>query len=310
MTAFRIGFDGPAVDNGEIDVSDLAPALLAPGEFFEATNHVLNKDWAEATLKIKATEKGSFIALLSLDVSFITDILDAVTAHPDRITAADQLLDLVIKGGTIIGTPVLGALGYFGVLKRLRGQKPDSATNNDDGTTTLVVGSTALVVDQKTIILLEDFQTRAATEKFVRTAFRPKGIQAIMMDEEGGNPDEAPDLVLYPQDIASMAVPEPSADEVTTTTDTREALLKIITGQFEEGYKWRFTDGTNTFTASMEDAVFVKRLDNSEIVLSKNDTLRCVIEETQQLAGSQLKTDAKIIHVKDHISGARQLRLL
>lgn len=305
MSTFRIGFDGPAVDNGEIDVADLAPALLALGELFEAANKALNSGRADAKLKIRATEKGSFIALLSLDVSFITDILDTISAYPDRITAANQMLDLLIKSGTVIG----GTVGFFEVLKRLRGKKPDNAIKNEDGTTTLVVGPTTLLVDQRTIVLLEDFSTREATEKFVKTAFRPDGIRAVMMDDDDGIPDEQPDLVLHPADISATTVPEPSEDEVTTTTDTREALLKIITGQFEEGYKWRFTDGTNTFTASMDDTAFVKRLDSSEIVLSKNDTLRCVIEETQELAGARLKTETKIVHVKDHISGARQLKL-
>lgn len=55
----------------------------------------------------------------------------------------------------------------------------------------------------------------------------------------------------------------------------------------------------------MEDHDFLNRLDQSEVVLSKNDTLRCEIEETQTLAGNKLKTDAKIIEVKEHISGAR-----
>lgn len=305
MSTFRIGFDGPAVDNGEIDVADLAPALLALGEFFEAANRALNKDRADVKLKIRATEKGSFVALLALDVSFITDILDAVSVHPDRITAANQLLDLIIKGGTIAG----GTVGFFKALKWLKGGRPASATSNDDGTTSLTKDGTTIIVDQRTIVLLEDISTREATEKFVKTSFRQQGIKTVTLDEEDGENDE-PDLTLTKADIGAATVPEPSEEEITETSDTREALLKIVSAQFEEGYLWRFTDGTNTFTASMEDEDFVKRLDNSEIVLSKNDTLRCVIEETQQLAGNRLRTETKITHVKDHISGARQLRLL
>ena len=63
------------------------------------------------------------------------------------------------------------------------------------------------------------------------------------------------------------------------------------------------------FSVFSEDHDFLNRLDQSEVVLSKNDTLRCEIEETQTLAGNKLKTDAKIIEVKEHISGARQLKL-
>ncbi len=112
VSTFRIGFDGPSVDNGEIDVADLAPPLLALGEFFEAANRALNKDRADVKLKVKATEKGSFVALLALDVSFMADILDAVAAHPERVTAADDLMDLVIKGGSIVGGTIGGTIGF------------------------------------------------------------------------------------------------------------------------------------------------------------------------------------------------------
>ena len=39
---FGIAFEGPAFDDGEIDVRDLAPALLALGDVIQAANHALN----------------------------------------------------------------------------------------------------------------------------------------------------------------------------------------------------------------------------------------------------------------------------
>lgn len=303
MSTFKIGFDGPSVENGEIDVADLAPALLALGELFSAANQALNKDRAEAKLRIRASEKGSFVALLSLDVSFVTDLLDMVAANPDRVTAADQLLDLLIKGGGALAT---GTVGLFGALRFLRGKRPDKTEKNENGTTSITVGPTTIVVDQRTVVLLEDYRTREATEKFVGTALNAKGINKVSFDEE---PDGTPELILTKDDIAAVKVPEPEDDDKTETTTKREALVKIVSAQFAEGYLWRFTDGTNTFTASMEDQDFLNRLDRSEVVLSKNDTLRCEIEETQILAGNKLKTDAKILEVKEHISGARQLKL-
>lgn len=303
MSTFKIGFDGPAVENGEIDVADLAPALLALGELFSAANQALNKDRAEAKLRIRASEKGSFVALLSLDVSFVTDLLDIFAANPDRVTAADQLLELLIKGGTVVAG---GTVGLFYALRFLSGKRPDKTEKNENGTTSITVGPTTIVVDQRTVILLEDYRTREATEKFVGTALNAKGINKVSFDEEL---DGMPELTLTKDDIAAVKVPEPEDDDKTETTTRREALLKIVSAQFSEGYLWRFTDGTNTFTATMEDQDFLDRLDRSEVVLSKNDTLRCEIEETQTLAGTKLKTDAKILEVKEHISGARQLRL-
>lgn len=308
MSTFRIGFEGPSVAGGEIEVADLAPSLLALGELIETANRVVNKDRAEAKLKIRASEMGSFVAILSLDVSWITDMLDVIAANPDRVTAAKDLLDLLWDAGAIIGTVGGGAYGFFKVLKVLDGRRPDAVVENEDGTVSLTVGGTTLVVDKRVVNLLEDLPTREATEKFVRTSFKPKGIKEVTLDADGAG--DSSRLVLTPEDIRAATVPEPTEEETSVETVSREALLKIVTGQFEEGYKWRFTDGTNTFTATMSDPAFLNRLDSSEIVLSKNDTLRCVIEETQTLAGTRLKTDTEIVEVKQHISGARQLRLL
>ena len=76
MSTFRIGFDGPSVDNGEIDVAGLAPSLLALGDPFEAANSRVEQRSQRGEAKIKMSEKGNFIALLSLDVSLIADMLD------------------------------------------------------------------------------------------------------------------------------------------------------------------------------------------------------------------------------------------
>lgn len=44
-------FDGPAVENGEIDVQELAPTLLAMGELIQAANDKINGDNAPPPLE-------------------------------------------------------------------------------------------------------------------------------------------------------------------------------------------------------------------------------------------------------------------
>lgn len=306
MTTFRIGFDGPAIRDGEIDVADLAPALLALGDIFENANAALNQDRANAKLKIRASERGSFVALLSLDVSFITDMLDAVSANPDRITAAEDLLGLIIQGGKIVGGT---AVGLFVALRFLKGGKPDSSAQNEDGTTSITKGGTTIIVDSRTARLLTDYPTREATKTFVNRALRSEGVTTVSFTEDDAAVDHDPELTLTKSDIASVEIPEPDDDQSNETRSEREVLLRIVSAQFAEGYKWRFTDGTNTFTAEMRDEDFKRRLENAEIALSKQDTLRCLIEEVQWLSGSQLKTETSIIQVREHISGAKQLKL-
>ena len=50
-SSFRIAFEGEPFAEGEIDVNDLAPALLALGEVIQAANRALNGDRADARLK-------------------------------------------------------------------------------------------------------------------------------------------------------------------------------------------------------------------------------------------------------------------
>ena len=302
METFRIGFEGPGVDNGEIDVLDLAPALLALGELVQTANSVLNQDRAKARLIVRASENGSFIAVLALDVSFITDLLDKLAAHGQGITAAKDLTNILLAAGGGVGA--VGA-GVFAALRALRGRKIEKIVDNSDGTKTLIGGGNSVIVEKRTLILLQSPGVREMTEMFARSALRAKGVEGIriMREKDTG----APDVRLEHTDIPALSMPSQDEAEVIETTHEREGLLKIVTGQFQEGYKWRFSDGSNTFTADMKGTDFLTRMENAEIRLSKHDTLKCRIRETQTLQGSNLRTDIEITAVTKYIPGPRQL---
>ena len=306
-STFRIAFEGRPFDNGEIAVSELAPALLALGDVIQSSNRALNGERAEARLKLRATNAGSFEALLSVDVSMIDalkDMLDVVVDNPDRLIAADQLLDLVIKGGTIVGT---ATLGLFAAVKFLRGRKPDQVENHKGGFTSITLNSTTIVVDARTIILLEDLPTREALADFGSKALGIKGVEALHIGEKGS----VSDIVLTDIDKASFRVPE-AADQVDRVeTIEREVLLKIVTSHFRDGYKWRFTDGgEKPFTADIQDIEFLNQVLEGKASLSANDTLRCLVREEQTLSTNGLSKDIKVLRVLEHIPGARQLKLL
>jgi hypothetical protein len=63
---FSLIFRGPAVDNGEIDVQDFAPALLAVGDLLQAANEVINGDQAKVAVKVRSTTTACFEVDLSL----------------------------------------------------------------------------------------------------------------------------------------------------------------------------------------------------------------------------------------------------
>ncbi|GGO16071.1 hypothetical protein GCM10007972_24700 [Iodidimonas muriae] len=302
-----MAFEGEPFAEGEIDVNDLAPALLALGDVIQAANRALNGGRVHARLKLRATNEGSFEALLSIDVSMvdaIRDILDAVAESPDRVVAADQLLDLLIKGGTILGVSLTS---LFGAVKLLRGRRPDKVEDRGDGMTSITVNQTTIIVDKRTVDLLENLPTREALEDFGSKALGVPGVTSLKIGEKGSE-DE---LVLTANDRSAFKVPEPVDEEPQIDVMEREVWLKIVTSHFRDGYKWRFTDGGDKpFTADMEDAEFLNQALEGKIALSANDTLRCQIREEQKLTSAGLTKEVKVVKVIEHIPGAKQFRLL
>lgn len=301
---FEIAFEGDPFDDGEIDVRDLAPTLLAFGNVVQAANKALNGDRADARLKVAATDHGSFVAALTMDVGWLTDMLDAVSAHPQRVVAADQLMDLLIKAGTIVGG---GAVGLFAAIKVLGGKRPEKVEPRGGGTTEITINQTALVVDDRTVALLQDLPTREAVEDLGAKAARVDGLDNLRI---GTDSDEAEAVRFARSDLPSLMVP-PEPDEPDTEITHRDAWLKIVSVHFRDGYKWRFSDGgEGPFTAEMEDAEFQNKVQEGLVALNANDAIRCRLRDEQSLSASSLLKTVYVEEVLEHRPGARQMNLL
>jgi hypothetical protein len=306
-SAFRIAFEGAPFADGEIDVKDIAPALLALGDVVQSANRALNGDRAHARLKLKASREGSFEALLNIDISMIDairDMLHAVADERELITAADQLMELLLKGGTILAAPIAGLIA---AVRFLNGRRPDKIETRDDGTTRITVNETTIIVKNQTMRLLEDVATRAALEQFSERSLGVPGVSAIRIGAAGSSDA----VVLTSADRNSFRLPEPIDEAPIVEASEREVWLRIITSHFRDGYKWRFTDGgEKPFTADMADAEFIKRVQEGKVTLSANDTLRCRVREEQRLSQAGLTKEQQVVEVLEHIQAARQLRLL
>lgn len=300
-TEFSVVFEGAPFENGEIDVNDLAPALLALGNVVQSANSVLNGDRADARLKVRATKKGSFDALLMLDISWVADLLDAVSANPDRMIAADKLADLLIKGGKVAGG---AAFGLFAVLRLLKGKKPDRVETTAKGTE-ITIDQTTILIEPETLRLLEDRDTREAVQKFGNEALQISGLKQLRI----GRGDDAGTL-LNSNDASAFNLPLPEEEEPETVVSTREVWLKIVTSQFKDGYKWRFTDGgERPFTADMEDSDFLNDVLNGDTTLSANDSLHCQVREEQEVRSNGLQKSIFVEKVIEHRHGQTQLKL-
>lgn len=301
-TQFSVAFEGDPFENGEIDVNDLAPALLALGNVIQSANSVLNGDRADARLKLRATQKGSFDALLNLDVSWVADLLDVVNAHPDRMVAADKLADLLLKGGKIVGGTTVG---LFAVLAYLKGKKPNKVENTAKGTE-ITINHTTILVEPETVRLLEDRNTRQAVEKFGNEALKIEGLRHVRIGR-----DDKVEMLLDSKDAPSFNMPSPEEEEPETVVTRRDVWLKIVTSQFKDGYKWRFTDGgERPFTADMEDLDFLNNVLSGDTTLSANDTMHCKVREEQEMRSAGLQKSIFVERVIEHRQGPTQLKLV
>src|SRR5690349_3150194 len=104
---FQITYSGEALENNEMDVRELAPALIAIADLLEESNNVINGGSTKIIVNVHGSFKsGSF----GIDFTVIQNIFQNVMNffNSDGVTAATNLLDLL--GLTKIGKGLVGLI--------------------------------------------------------------------------------------------------------------------------------------------------------------------------------------------------------
>jgi hypothetical protein len=298
---FKIIFRGSAVDNGDIDVRDLAPALLALGDVFQAASDVLNGDRVKTVVRVKATEQACFEVDLSVAQTMkdvVASLLTFASENQESIAAANDLAELILKAGG--GVAALSG-GLFALLKFLKGRKPDKIEKHG-GEVHVHIGDNYFVANPKTIELAESVNVREGARKFA-SVLKNTGIESISTKPQGD-----PEEVYTKLDLPSFELPPPVEEEL--VDEVRQMNLQIISLSFKDDNKWRVTDGAEPFSAAIEDSDFLKQVANSEISFAKGDYLVCEVRERQVSTGQGLRKERIIVKVISHRPAARQMKLI
>ena len=264
-----IRYDGPALVGHEMDVQELAPALLALAEMVQLANKRFNGDAATMKVLVKAdVEQQCF----QLEIHIVQSILESAKHlfGTDEYKTAKEIaewLDLLLPSG--IG----GAVGYgvFSFWKQFSADKEAPAvaitTEQHGGQTTLVQGTTggAVTVNNNVFLLASDPEFIELGKKVLRPLERPgyktlgfyrDNKPTVVWDEE-----EAREFIDRP---STHLLPLPDAEPTTNVTPIR-AVVSVKTQRNEGAAQWEIKWASRAVWASMEDHEWLARFQSGQL---------------------------------------------
>lgn len=298
-TVFEIAYEGPAVDSGIMDVKELAPALLALGNLVEDANKVIGNPEAQVKVVVRSSfERGSFQITLEL----IYKLSEQIKLLFDMYNSNNLAEKLLIALGFISG----GGISLIKLIKYIRGRTIRNATILENGNVRLeLVGDNGkfeyIEVNDKVIKLYRDRSIRENLCQ-VLSPLKKEGITGFSV-RKGCEVIEK----VTKDEVSYYEVPKESEEEHIITS-TRKAFVSLIEVAFEEGLKWRLSDGENKFYATITDKDFLDQIDNGK-TFAKGDILEVELETTQVATSKGIKNEYRVLKVLKHLSSPKQISL-
>lgn len=265
-------YQGPAVDDGTMNVYDAAANMVAFSNFVVAAAHKLYGEDVQVTADITAFKHASF----GTDLMF--QVMQATAA------TLPMLPNLIS-----VATTVKESIELYRFLK---GEEPAKVQHIDDHSINVTNNSgNIIVVNTPSLHLTLDKKAGEAAAQFIGAALSKPGVNQIEISSDGAQ------LVQATTDDALFY--HPIGDEETLTESTSRMGLVIESLSFKDGHKWKMWNGSETLGYAMEDEDFIGRVNNGE-AFRKGDILTCDVRVTQTKSGTALKLQRVIVKVHDH----------
>lgn len=294
-----IAYDGSALEDGTMDVQELAPALLAIGELVNECNKVLNKRDDKIQVKVKAGfKKGSFMTEVVIQSK---DWLDQIMTLMQPAFNIKEILELA---GVIGG----GGYGLFWVIDKIKGRKITKATQRSDDSVELIFedGSNPVITNINVYNLYRDINVQKSAEKIVRPLKKDGIDEFYTVANNEKTTVTTKDAVRY---FGMANQLEANNETLMLETETIN-IFKVITAQFEDGYKWRLSNGQDKITASLTDKAFLSSVELGDVAISKEDLFKVRLKTLQwKKADNSLRTENEITEVLEHIIPERPHQL-
>lgn len=300
--SFSVLYDGPALANSEMDVRELAPALLALGSLLEEANSVINDGKAQISVQVKATFKtGCFGIELEVVQSFLQHAHSLFSN--ESVSNAKELLEWLGLIQDNLANLAVGGGGLLWLIKKIRGRRINQVVLLDNGKVRLVLDDAAIETEEKVLKLYRQFRVRQAIESVLKP-LESDGIDTFAVT----NLKQTDRFIeITKAERPYFKTPEPEFEPL--SDEEFDVNLQIVSISFQEGNKWRFNDGASVFYADMLDDGFSSQVASSAASFAKGDILKVRLRRVQSLSGETFKTEYTVLKVLEHRKAAAQLKM-
>lgn len=292
---FSIVYDGETVQEGSIDARQLAPALLALADVIDEAQPLISELEGRISLRVRSDfERGSFE--VHLEIAKLYTQFKELFSGSDA-TAFANLFQIVGIAG------FAGALGLFPLIKKAKRRKSTSITVERSERVQIVFegDEEPVVTDRRTLQLFQNLRVRKAVEQII-TPLMKGGIDRFEIKHRGRSTFEVSE-----QEAQYFVAPTEHEGETASALDTR---VSIVVANFQQGNKWRVSDGSRTIYVAIEDTDFVRAVQTGQEAFRKGDILHVRLQTRQWMEGGELRAEFTILKVYDHEPGPRNLSLL
>lgn len=288
---FSIKYDGPALASHQMDVRELAPALMALSSLLEEANREIYPDGDEVRVQVKGSFKGGSFGVDLIALQSIKDQIVSLLTGPEA-SAVSNLFGILGGVGLVGGAYA----GLIQLIKWLNGRKPTSVTQMGDH---LIVEATLFESTESIEVSLvagKLYKSRVVRQSLAKVL---KPLEREGIDIFAAGRDGQSETVIEKDDLTAFTDAAQEADVASDNTMSR-VLVQVESAVFKDGNKWRISDGAATFHAAMDDTDFTDRIDAGLERFGKGDVLVVDLRRVQLITDNGLKSEWSIVKVHEH----------
>lgn len=275
-------YEGPAVDDGRMDVRELSPALIGMADAVAAAQRQLFPDDEPANVHVAATGRGSFEVFL--DVEAVASIVGA---------AQQALTGSTATAAENVKTVVSTLRRALDLIRRLGGQAPASVDDRGDGDVVITVegdNQAPITVSRPVYNVLIDRGVRDGARAAMSPLNNPE-IERARVEHEG----ESTTIERHERSAFRL-----SDDDAEVNEGTYEMTLTVLSVAFD-GASWRFHDGQSSWTARVTDDAYYGTVIAGQDAFRAGDLLRARVHIAQRIfPDGTASTRREVVDVISH----------